>query len=113
LWIVLITRPLVQNAALDTIARMSRQHAIETANRQTAATVLLLRERMARILPPDERALDLVDQAVPAMAWQETGHAVNGDRRLPPGGLPKRLNVADRDCLTTLRADRQETSPCP
>ena len=69
--ILLVASLVLPGAILGVIAWESRRHELEEANRQIGTAVGLLREQMARILQTDELALDLVDQSVQGMTWDE------------------------------------------
>jgi PAS domain S-box-containing protein len=126
--VVLVASLMVPGAVLSVTAWESRQRTLEAADRQIAITVSLLREQMARVLQSDEIALELIDQSIAGMTWDEIAQsaAVRARlatllRQLPqiaaiglvnPEGVAvasnltnpfQPINVSDRDYFVTLR----------
>jgi PAS domain S-box-containing protein len=119
---------MVPGAVLGVTGWESRQRTIEAAERQVTITVSLLREQMARVLQSDEIALELIDQSIAGMTWDEIARSPGVRARLaallpqlpqvatidlvnPEGDavssnltVPMQpINVADRDYFATLR----------
>src|SRR5580692_4439634 len=80
--IVLVASLVVPGAVLGATVWLSHEHTIEAADRQIATTVSLLREQLARVLQSDELALDLVEQSIQGMTWEEISHSPAVQARL-------------------------------